>query len=34
MAYLAKDKFPVSEGKEHVKNKDEINESHKSQFKF
>jgi len=33
--YLTKDKSPVSEGEEnHVKNKDEIDESHKSQLKF
>jgi len=33
--FLTKDKSPVSEGEEnHVKNKDEIDESHKSQLKF
>jgi len=35
MPYLAKDKSPVSEGeKHHVRNEDEINESHKSLLKF
>jgi len=29
--YLAKDKSPVSEEEHHVKNEDEIDESHKSQ---
>jgi len=33
--YLTKDKSPVSEGEEHhVKNEDEIDESHKSQLTF
>ena len=33
--YLTKDKSPVSEGQEHrVKNKDEIDESHKTQLNF
>jgi len=33
--YLTKDKSPVNEGEEHhVRNKDEIDESHKSQLKF
>jgi len=31
--YLTKDKSPVSKGEHHVKNEDEINESHKSQLK-
>jgi len=33
--FLTKDKSPVSEGEEHhVKNDDDIDESHKSQLKF
>ena len=33
--YLTKDKYPVSEGEEnHVRNEDEIDNSHKSQLKF
>jgi len=32
--YLTKDKSPVSEEEHHVKNEDEIDESHKSQLKF
>jgi len=33
--YLTEDKSPVSEGeKHHVKNEDEINESHKSELTF
>jgi len=32
--YLTKDKSPVSEEEHHVKNKDEIDESHKSQLTF
>ena len=33
--YLTKDKSPVNEGEEHhVRNKDEIDECHKSQLKF
>jgi len=32
--YITKDKSPVSEGEHHVKNEDEIDECHKSQWKF
>jgi len=33
--YLTEDKSPISEeGEHHVRNKDEIDESHKSQLKF
>jgi len=31
---ISKDKSPMSEEKHHVKNEDEIDESHQSQLKF